>query len=136
MRCIVVCQPYASAIIEGIKDVENRTWSIAPGPLAIMAGKSTEWRYNMTSIQKRLIQPLLPWENLPYGKILGSVNVIDVQHINFRFACNPWAFGPICWTLQNPRKLVTPIPYRGRQGIFHVPDDLLWGKEYIGQTRG
>jgi len=127
MRCVVICQPYASAIIEGIKDVENRTWAISTGPLAIMAGKSRAWLDTLTRKQRELLGPLFPWEDLPYGKILGMINVIDVKAGPLD---NVWSFGLICWLMKNPRKFVTPILYRGRQGIFHVPDELLSG-EYV-----
>ncbi len=136
MRCIVVCQPYASAIIDGIKDIENRTWRPGTvGDLAIMAGKSHEWTNVMTPKQKDLLQPLLPWDELPYGFILGWVTVMDVVDMNYTLADNPWAFGPVCWKLGYPKKFTKPIPFRGRQGIFHVPDELLMGAEYIGQAR-
>jgi hypothetical protein len=117
------------------KDVENRTWNIETGPLAIMAGKSTSWLDQVSPIQRYRLQALLPWEELPYGAILGWVNVVDVQAMNIRLRDNCWAHGPVCWILDRPQKLVTPIPYRGQQGIFHVPDELLRGKEYIGQAQ-
>ncbi len=123
MRCVVICQPFASAIIEGIKDVENRTWVVRTGPLAIMAGKSTAWLNDVTPKQRELMNPLFPFENLPYGMILGTVDVVDIRDLTACFMTgNPWAFGPVGWILRNPRKLVTPIPFRGRQGIFEIPD--------------
>lgn len=36
-------------------------------------------------------------------------------------------FGPdrFAWMLENPKHLRKPIPFRGRQGLFNVPDSLL-----------
>jgi hypothetical protein len=131
MRCIVVCQPYASAIIKGIKNVENRTLNIPTGPLAIMAGKSTAWLGDVTPQQKEWLQPLLPWENLPYGKILGWVEVVGVLDMNWSLKDNPWAFGPVCWMLEENHELKTPVPYRGRQRLFDVPVSIL-RRDYVG----
>jgi len=38
---------------------------------------------------------------------------------------DPWAEGPWCWLLADPRPLAVPVPYRGRQGLFDVPDAFL-----------
>lgn len=33
--------------------------------------------------------------------------------------------GPFCWVLQEVRKFATPIPYKGAQGIFNVPREVV-----------
>lgn len=136
MRCIVMCQPFASAVfMEGVyrKDIENRAWRTKPGPLAIMAGKSLEWFDKVGWLQRGYMEQLMPWEKLPFGKILGWVEVGAVMEYNRTFMeGDHWAFGPVCWKLWNPRKLMVPIPYRGRQGIFHIPYELLRGAKSIG----
>ncbi len=127
MRAIVICQPYASAIFmdKNPKDVENRTWATHHvGGLAILAGKSLDWIDSLTVEQWGLIEPLQPVESLPRGVIIGLVDVDDVQPMSPALKSNPWAFGPYCWILSNPRKLVTPIPYCGRQGLFNLSDEI------------
>jgi hypothetical protein len=44
VKALTLHQPWASAIAEGIKTIETRSWSTSyRGPLAIHAGKSTDW---------------------------------------------------------------------------------------------
>jgi hypothetical protein len=44
VKALTLHQPWAPAIAEGIKTIETRSWSTSyRGPLAIHAGKSTEW---------------------------------------------------------------------------------------------
>ena len=37
----------------------------------------------------------------------------------------PFAEGPWCWLLENLRPLPTPIPYRGAQMLWDVPDEFV-----------
>ncbi len=130
MQAITICQPYASLIVgydgmppEILKRVENRTWPTRyRGPLAIHAGKSKKW--------------LDTWggpvpEEIPFGAILGIVELVDCVRLDQRPIWDDWldthihASGPWCWILQRPGRLKQPVPYRGCQGLFSVPDDLL-----------
>lgn len=138
MNALVVCQPYASAMFQCGKDVENRSWKLPLGPLAIVAGKSRIWMNyakRLIPAAVKLMDPLKPWENLPYGAILGIVEVVEVWDYD---ECpdsvlqNPWAFGPWCNMLDNPKPLPSPIPWRGSQRIFHIPDSIIL--EQFGQT--
>ena len=45
------------------------------------------------------------------------------------------AVGPECWILRRPRRLLTPVHYKGRQGIFDVELDLLGGADWEPQCR-
>ncbi len=145
MKCLVICQPYASLIIAGIKPVENRPWRTNyRGPLAILAGKSKElinelyeWDDPAAKWKAKSFQRLLKCEifhDLPFGTIIGTVELNEIyseQYYSHRFGYNQWASGPECWCLRNPRKLTEPIPYRGQQGLFNMSDELFDGKEWI-----
>ena len=39
-----------------------------------------------------------------------------------------WFDGPYGWVLANSRKAVEPLPYKGRLGLYDVPDELV--REY------
>ena len=39
-----------------------------------------------------------------------------------------YELGRYAWTFKNIRPLAEPIPYKGGQGFFNVPDELLEGK--------
>lgn len=80
-----------------------------------------------------------------YGAILGTVEVWGCVQFSGRpwvanhrclepgdpehdaLVGNPWASGPYCWLLRNPRPFAAPIPARGRQGLWYadIPPDTL-----------
>lgn len=127
MKALTIWQPWASLIMgtctlsedamaDGFtlpKDVENRTWPTGHrGPMLVHAGKRVDqdWMY------------LINEEALPTGVILGVVDVIRMN----QFSCSDWAAQDQWhWELENPRPFVTPIPYKGAQGLFDVPDHVI-----------
>jgi len=133
VRCLSICQPWAWAIIHGPKRVENRTWSTTyRGPLLIHAGKSRlnydhqdpeDWR-NWYGLE-------MPAANrLTWGAIIGQVELVacvqlaDPELLPDQRAwleAHPFTEGPRCWVLKRPQAFPAPIPYRGQQGLFHVP---------------
>lgn len=125
MKALTIHQPFASAIITGLKRVENRSWQTRyRGPLAIHASKAptqTEW---LTYVQEiALMNAGLEIKSLPHGAIIGIVELVDCRYSYEYIADNPrdeWAFGPMCWVMANPRKLATPIPIRGRLGLWNI----------------
>lgn len=149
MRAITVRQPWAWAIVHAGKDVENRTRNIAGsyrGPLAIHAGLST------ASVEEAMYDPRVrtPYSelvdqgrrpDLRYGAILGVVDLVDAHPADYLpdpggdpaayTPCSPWAQYPNwlldpMWhlALKNPRALAEPMPYRGRLGLWTLPDDV------------
>lgn len=97
-RAIVIRQPYASAILDGSKTVERRTWKIEPGWLVVVAGKTPE----------------PGGEGLPLGVTLAHVDVVRVTG-------EPGAYR---WHLANVLPLVQR-PVRGSAAIFYVDLDLV-----------
>jgi hypothetical protein len=68
-------------------------------------------------------------EVFTFGAILGGVvDVVDCVWIDDLAASqrSVWAL-PGCygWILANPRSFQRPIPYRGGQQFFNVPDEVL-----------
>jgi hypothetical protein len=147
MKALTICQPYASLIIgwDGMpeeirKRVENRTWHYSyRGPLLIHAGKSKAW--------------LDSWwgetpDDMPFGAIIGRVDVVGCvakDRLGFRRTVlerYPWlrdhvhAEGPYCIVLENPVRFETPIPYRGQQGLFEVPDEVVIDRWLMRTNRG
>jgi ASCH domain len=112
-KAISIRQPWAWAIVEGWKDVENRTWPTAyRGPLLIHAGLRED---NLGWLALDRMGVEFP-EEVEGGGIIGVVDLVDCA----RDYDSPWA-APGCWhwLLENPR----PLPFRatrGRLGIFHV----------------
>jgi len=135
---LTVCQPYASAILwrdpagHRLKTIENRTWPTDyRGPLLIHAGKSRAWLDDYESGQFEVLRVQYPYCNdLPFGAIIGQVNLVDSLPLADARAIDPtFAFGPFCFVLDDPITFPHPIPYRGQLGFFRVPNAVL-GPQY------
>jgi hypothetical protein len=118
MKALTVVQPWAWAIIHGLKRIENRSkLTNYRGPLLIHAGKS-----------RSRLGHYGPGEpdhlHLDFGTIIGVVELVDCIPVA-QVRDQPFAEGPWCWILENPRPLAQPIPWRGALSFFHVPDHLI-----------
>ena len=138
MKALTVRQPYAWAIIHGGKDVENRStaWRYR-GPLAIHAAARLDQQGRtdpdvLRAWNKRMHPLLCDVPNLTLGAIIGVVDLVGVHVERPRWSART------CWCesdwaqidcfhlmLANPRPLATPVPYKGRQGLWDVPDELV-----------
>ena len=135
MKAITVKQPWASLIVEGIKDIENRTWATKyRGRVLIHAGLDKKLTHmfptSFMSTQQvsRIMQQDVDYKLLDdkwciYGAIIGSVEIVDcvINHPSV------WAekseFSPFTvngeenegfrptynWVLANPIKFDEPI---------------------------
>ncbi len=122
IKALTICQPWAWAIVAGHKRIENRSWPTRyRGPLAIHAGLSRRWLPEGEAFIRRQGIWLPP--DLEFGAIVGLVDLVDCLPLA-AVADDPWASGPVCWVLANPRP-ITPRPWRGALGLFSVPADAL-----------
>ena len=64
-----------------------------------------------------------------HGAFVGVVDLVDCASATSSrvIRLNPWTEGPVCWVLANPRTLPKPVPFRGAQLLFEVPDDAILG---------
>lgn len=123
MKTLSIRQPWAWAIMAGLKRVENRDWSTKyRGTLLIHAGLRLD-RAPRTHALFAQLEIVVP-DNLPRGVILGSVELVDVLPVD-SLAEDPWAFGELCWILKNPQSFARSVPQKGRLGLFDVAVDLL-----------
>lgn len=117
--CLSVRQPWASLIVLGLKDVENRTWTTKyRGPLLIHASLRPDFdaRGPFTLTRDEI-------EALPRGGIIGEVELVDCV----TSSSSPWFEGPAGLVLRRPR--VLPLfPCRGRLGLFQVPPEQSAGR--------
>lgn len=119
MKAITIKQPWASLIVVGLKDIENRSWKTNfRGRVLIHAAKSPVkggWdALNETQLKKSFGYKDKLYgdkEELPFGAILGSVDIVDcVQNHT-----SPWAEkGDWNWVLANP--VMFPEPITGVKG--------------------
>jgi len=115
MRALSIRQPWAWLIVNGHKDIENRSWRTNyRGPFFIHAGLKVEKEVYDQLADYFDIQPPAPSE-IERGGIVGESTILDcVENHN-----SPWFFGPYGFVLGDCRPL--PFrPMRGRLGFFPV----------------
>lgn len=120
---LTVRQPWAWMIVNGFKDVENRTWKVPyRGPLLIHAAKS------MTTVEYQIAQryaasrnvPLPPMAQFPQRGLVGIVTLKEIfgQRDQYRITLNSeWFEGPCGWHLTDPKPLPF-MPCTGRLRLF------------------
>jgi hypothetical protein len=119
--CLSVRQPWAWLLMEGIKDVENRSWATDyRGTIALHASKSlvrSEYAKAQNLIKvKQLEVTLPPLEQLELGGVLGLIDIVDCvpRHPS------PWYIGGnFAFVMANPRKGQF-VPLKGQLGLFYV----------------
>lgn len=136
MKALTVWQPWAGAISHGTKSIENRGW--APWPnmigqrIAIHAGarKMTRDERETSMRQPRFA---LPWPHCEvYGAIVATAIVVDFWSPSFDQRTRPktelfqdwYVPGEYGWYLADRFALPTPIPCKGLQGLWDVPQDV------------
>ena len=122
--CLSIKQPWAWLIVQGFKDVENRTWrSDYRGPLLIHTGKTFDAGFDFAWGQKMLdrLHPgaMLPRRaDYPLGGIVGRCELVDCVVRSD----SPWHFaGNYGFVLHNPE----PLPFepaKGALGLFWLDD--------------
>jgi hypothetical protein len=119
MKALTIRQPWAWAIVTGIKAVENRSYRTAHrGPFLIHAGSSR------ASLTDTLPDGTAVPGALAFGCLVGTVELTDCVRVE-EVPPGPFVNGPWCWLLANPRPLRTSITYVGRQRLFDVPDGFV-----------
>lgn len=104
MKALSIRQPWASLIIFGGKDIENRTWRTKHrGPILIHAS---------LKIERDVPHD---FDDLPTGGIIGQADLVNVVEKSD----SEWWQGPIGFVLANPK----PLPFyalKGKLGLFEV----------------
>ena len=122
MKALSIRQPWAWLIVNGYKDIENRTWSTGfRGRVYVHAGKRV--KQGDFSEQRDYIREsglILP-EEPPLGAIVGEVTITDCVDTS----SSPWFCGPYGFLLSSPMAYKDPIPYRGQLGFFRVEEYML-----------
>lgn len=107
LKALTVKQPWASLIVEGFKDVENRTWRTHyRGPLYVHAALRDDTEASeLLSLGDPVIR----------GAIIGTVEVVDCV----RDSDSEWAeLDCWHWLLDYPATLDEPIPMKGSLGLW------------------
>lgn len=114
VKCLSIKQPFAWLIVNGYKDIENRTWkSNYRGELFIHAGKTFDsdgydW---VKSNFPEIVMPLK--SDFELGGIVGFVNMTDCV----RHSKSKWYAGAFGFVMSKP-EVVKFIPLKGQLMIF------------------
>lgn len=125
MKALTIDALWAWAIVAGVKRVENRTWRTRHrGALAIHAARRTpparEARAREHLEAMGVVCPRGAELDKLRGCLLGVVDVVGCVRPE-ALPTTRYVSGPHCWILSNPRRLLRPIPCRGRQGLWSFP---------------
>lgn len=133
MKCISLWQPWSSAIPLGLKRIETRGWSTNfRGRFGIHASLRWIGAQKRFYAARRAAGDRLP-EILPLGAIVATavlVRVVPVQTLideglpDLERVYGNFEEGRYGWVLDDVIPLEQPVPYKGSQGFFNVPDEL------------
>lgn len=139
MKAISLWQPWASAMAMSLKLNETRSWQAQyRGPIAIHAAKRrpTDQDFKMFEFILKRFGREYDWLNdLPLGQIVCVTELYDCISTNkvllapsisdIEFHLGDYSPGRYFWKTENLRRLKNPIPFKGKQGFFNIPDKLL-----------
>ncbi len=109
MKALSIRQPFASLIIEGLKDREHRTWNTKfRGRFIVHASKNPDIKFMEEYGFKKTA--------FTYGVILGTVELYDTED---------YGNGIKGLLLRSPTKLSRPIEYKGQLSFFDIPIQIL-----------
>jgi len=129
MKVIVIRQPWAWLIVNGHKDIENRSWPTRyRGLLLVQASSRRPSEREMDEFRRYAAKRgvILP-EEFDRGGIVGCVRLKDC----IRKSRSKWFIGPVGWVLSKPKRLPF-TPLKGRLGLFDPPQRLV---KKLGLTR-
>lgn len=124
MKALSIRQPWAWLIVNGHKDIENRTWeSLYRGPILIHAGQTMTradyeacWIFIAGDMRITHVTNVLPRPaDLPRGGIVGRADLTGCVRAHE----SPWFCGPFGLKLAN----AGPLPFeplKGALGMFNV----------------
>lgn len=137
-RGLTIDQPYAFLIAAGRKRIENRSWRThyrgdvyvhaARGPVSVLPSITGDVTVNdresplmtrgsvvaVARVVACLPKPPIAGPVHPQWVAAGLAHLWEDRH----------AHGIWCWVLDNLRPLHTPVPWRGKQGLWRVPPEL------------
>lgn len=134
MRCISLWQPWASAVALGLKRIETRHWSTNyTGRFAIHAAK--RWTADERDTAAMFAELYdLRLATPPLGAIVATARLVRCDRseailrrgiTEMEEAFGNYGPGRYGWILDDIAMLSDPVPFRGSQGFFEVPDELL-----------
>lgn len=138
MKAISLWNPWATLVATGAKRNETRSWPTRHrGLLLIHATKNKDHDSIALCFEEPFLTALMEAGiekpgDMPFGAIIAVCTLADcvrVETISDRVSETERAFGDysdgrFAWLLKDVQA-IEPIEYRGMQGLFEVPDEVL-----------
>jgi activating signal cointegrator 1 len=134
VKAFSLWQPWATAIWLRWKLVETRHWyTNYRGPLAIHAAKRWTGEEREFWTEMCGIEALDPADyDMPFGAVIATVRLVDVvrtEQLAARISereerWGNYSDGRYGFVFDDVVPLAEPIPFKGAQGFFEVPDQL------------
>lgn len=122
-RVLSVRQPWAWAISQGRKEVENRNWRTSYRGLVYIHASTKLDRDALAWLSaKAKVQP--PREFV-FGAVVAVAMLSDVVTRRAAKRFHPWFFGPYGFVLTQVRALRTPVKTKGQLGLFRPSPSLV-----------
>lgn len=144
MKALPLWQPWASLVALEAKRIETRHW---PAPayvvgqrIAIHATKTNDHLH--MCLEEPFNRYIGDGSSLPLGAIIctavldrcGEITyekALELEEANWHeFAFGNYTPGRFAWILRDVVRLAEPVPWRGSQGIFDVPDEVI-DRDYV-----
>lgn len=131
MKALTLIQPWATAIARGHKLYETRSWPAYGGRqvIAIHAGMKVD----KIVLSDAIMDGYFPSDvSIPVGAIVAVARLDAVYTTSYmrpfvngheRYWGN-WEPGRYAWKLEDVLALREPIPCKGHQGLWTIPDDI------------
>ena len=127
MKALSLTQPWATAIIIGMKQYETRSWSTSRRERIYIHAAKGFPRYAKEFAQREMALKRIP-EQLPFGFLIGtavidsvlSTTVVTGNITPVERLYGDYSYGRFAWKLTDVQALVEPIPYKGSLGLFEV----------------
>ena len=130
MKALTIKQPWASLIAHGLKSIENRTWKTNYRGRILIHAASTPVKEGWDALNEMQLAKVYAYkdkiyggsEELPYGAILGSVEIVDCVKNH----PSVWAEeGVWNWVLANPVLFDEPITgIKGKLSFWEYDGEL------------
>jgi hypothetical protein len=125
MKAITLYQPWANAVVMGLKKIETRSWKTSyTGRIAIHASKT------FPSYAKQFAQTERALGRCPsrliFGAIIGFVTIMGMRFTEdvapqisaLERLYGDYSLGRWAWMLCDPEELKNPIPIKGARGLW------------------
>lgn len=141
LRALTLIRPMAAAIVHGSKRIENRPVNLpramrgVPTIVAVHAGKKWDDEYWAT-----VLRVDGDGISLPYGDHVGDEGIVGLMRLTGRVFTeapyvpypsplramrrDPWFSGPFGYEIDAVVAFPSPIPCRGMQGFWPVPEAI------------